>query len=102
MKQYLACFQRERLKKICKNKGLYRVQKSIFLGLLNKNQKDEMVVLVSNVSAVSEELAATTEEVAATTHQFGETIHTLTNMSKQIAESVVELEEKIAHFKVQE
>lgn len=66
----------------------------------NKNQKDEMVVLVSNVSAVSEELAATTEEVAATTHQFGETIHTLTNMSKQVAESVVELEEKIAHFKV--
>lgn len=49
MKQYLACFQRERLKKICKNKGLYRVQKSIFLGLLNKNQKDELKIMMERI-----------------------------------------------------
>lgn len=28
--------------KFCKNKGLYRVQKSVFLGSVNKNQKDEL------------------------------------------------------------
>ena len=33
---------RNKAVKICKNKGLYRVQKSIFLGSLNKNQKDEL------------------------------------------------------------
>ena len=31
---------RNKAVKACKNKGLYRVQKSIFLGELNKNQKD--------------------------------------------------------------
>ena len=49
MKQYLAYFQRERLKKIGKNKGLYRVQKSIFLGLLNKNQKDELKIMMERI-----------------------------------------------------
>lgn len=49
MKQYLAYFQRERLKKICKNKGLYRVQKSIFLGSLNKNQKDELKIMMERI-----------------------------------------------------
>ena len=28
--------------KACKNKGLYRVQKSVFLGTLNNNQLDEL------------------------------------------------------------
>ena len=32
---------RNKAVKACKNKGLYRVQKSIFLGTLNKNAKDE-------------------------------------------------------------
>lgn len=35
---------RNKVVKICKDKGLYRVQKSIFLGELNKNQKDEIKV----------------------------------------------------------
>lgn len=35
---------RNRAVKECKNKGLYRVQKSIFLGELNKNQKDELKI----------------------------------------------------------
>lgn len=33
---------RNRAVKICKNKGLYRVQKSIFLGMLEKNRRDEL------------------------------------------------------------
>ena len=35
--------------KICKNKGLYRVQKSIFLGSLNKNQKDELKIMMERI-----------------------------------------------------
>lgn len=35
--------------KACKNKGLYRVQKSIFLGTLNKNQKDELKLIMESL-----------------------------------------------------
>lgn len=35
--------------KACKNKGLYRVQKSIFLGELNKNQKDELKITMERL-----------------------------------------------------
>ncbi|KEZ87480.1 CRISPR-associated protein Cas2 [Clostridium sulfidigenes] len=35
--------------KACKNKGLYRVQKSIFLGELNKNQKDELKIIMERL-----------------------------------------------------
>lgn len=35
--------------KACKNKGLYRVQKSIFLGQLNKNQKDELKIIMERL-----------------------------------------------------
>jgi len=36
---------RSRIAKACKNKGLYRVQKSAFLGTLNKNQLDELKII---------------------------------------------------------
>lgn len=35
---------RSKIAKICKDKGLYRVQKSVFLGTLNRNQVDEMSI----------------------------------------------------------
>lgn len=35
---------RNRVAKICKNYGLYRVQKSAFLGDMNRNQIDELVL----------------------------------------------------------
>lgn len=35
---------RLKVAKICKNYGLYRVQKSAFLGDINKNQKDELLL----------------------------------------------------------
>ncbi len=34
--------KRNKVAKTCKNKGLYRVQKSVFLGTLNNNQLDEL------------------------------------------------------------
>lgn len=40
---------RNRAVKACKNKGLYRVQKSIFLGQLNKNQKDELKIIMEKL-----------------------------------------------------
>ena len=40
---------RNKAVKICKNKGLYRVQKSIFLGSLNKNQKDELKIMMERI-----------------------------------------------------
>ena len=36
---------RNKIAKECKNYGLYRVQKSIFLGTLNKNEIDELSIL---------------------------------------------------------
>lgn len=36
---------RNKIAKICKDKGLYRVQKSAFIGKLNKNQIDELKIM---------------------------------------------------------
>ena len=33
---------RRKIVKLCKNIGLYRVQKSVFLGVINKNSLDEL------------------------------------------------------------
>jgi len=35
---------REKIARTCKGYGLYRVQKSVFLGTLNKNQLDELSI----------------------------------------------------------
>ena len=40
---------RGRIAKVCKNKGLYRVQKSAFLGSLNKNQIDELKIMCEDL-----------------------------------------------------
>lgn len=40
---------RTKLAKIYKNKGLYRVQKSAFLGTLNNNQLDELKIITSEM-----------------------------------------------------
>ncbi len=68
----------------------------------NRNQKDSISVLITNVSAVSEELAAGTEEIAATTEDFGTTSHAVKDVSKQVLNTVSQLEEQIAHFKLEE
>lgn len=36
---------RTKIAKACKDKGLYRVQKSAFLGMLNRNQIDELKII---------------------------------------------------------
>ncbi len=40
---------RGRIAKICKGQGLYRVQKSVFLGTLNKNQIDELTIMCEDL-----------------------------------------------------
>lgn len=40
---------RNRVAKVCKNKGLYRVQKSAFLGTLNRNQIDELRLICEDL-----------------------------------------------------
>lgn len=40
---------RNKIAKACKNQGLYRVQKSAFLGTLNKNQLDELKILCDDI-----------------------------------------------------
>ncbi len=40
---------RNRIAKVCKDKGLYRVQKSAFLGTLNKNQIDELKIMCEDI-----------------------------------------------------
>lgn len=41
---------RTRVAKICKGYGLYRVQKSAFLGDLNRNQIDELVLQCKEIT----------------------------------------------------
>lgn len=40
---------RNRVAKICKNMGLYRVQKSVFLGTLEDNQFDEIKLHIESL-----------------------------------------------------
>lgn len=40
---------RGRVAKACKGKGLYRVQKSAFLGTLNRNQIDELRIICEDL-----------------------------------------------------
>lgn len=41
--------KRTRIAKACKNMGLYRVQKSVFLGNLNKNEIDEIAIICKDI-----------------------------------------------------
>jgi CRISPR-associated protein Cas2 len=41
--------KRNKIAKVCKDKGLYRVQKSVFLGTLNNNQLDELDMQCSDI-----------------------------------------------------
>lgn len=41
---------RNRVAKICKGYGLYRVQKSAFLGDINRNQADELVLRCKEIT----------------------------------------------------
>ena len=41
---------RNKVAKICKDYGLYRVQKSAFLGDINKNQKDELLLRCKDIA----------------------------------------------------
>jgi CRISPR-associated protein Cas2 len=41
--------KRNKIAKTCKDKGLYRVQKSAFLGTLNKNQIDELKIMCEDI-----------------------------------------------------
>lgn len=40
---------RTRIAKACKDKGLYRVQKSAFLGTLNRTQLDELKLMCEDI-----------------------------------------------------
>lgn len=40
---------RDRVARTCKGKGLYRVQKSAFLGTLNRNQLDELKMMCEDL-----------------------------------------------------
>lgn len=47
--------KRTKIAKACKNKGLYRVQKSAFLGTLNKNQIDELKIMCEDIINLDED-----------------------------------------------
>lgn len=40
---------RSRVARICQNKGLYRVQKSVFLGVLNASERDSLALECAQV-----------------------------------------------------
>jgi len=66
----------------------------------NRNQKDSISILITNVSAVSEELAAGTEEVAATAEDFGTASQAVKDVSRQVLDTINDLEGKIAKFQL--
>lgn len=41
--------KRGKVARVCINKGLYRVQKSVFLGTLNRNQIDELKIMCEDI-----------------------------------------------------
>lgn len=41
--------KRAKIAKACKNQGIYRVQKSVFLGELNKNQIEELTIICEDI-----------------------------------------------------
>lgn len=41
--------------KICKNAGLYRVQKSVFLGSINENEFDELKIKIEDIVDVKQD-----------------------------------------------
>lgn len=47
--------KRDRIAKTCKGYGLYRVQKSVFLGTLNKNQIDELAIQCEDIINTDED-----------------------------------------------
>ncbi len=40
---------RNKAVKFCKNKGLYRIQKSVFLGVLNQHEKTELRAMMEDL-----------------------------------------------------
>ena len=46
---------RTKVAKACKNKGLYRGQKSAFLGTLNRNQIDELKIMCEDIINAEED-----------------------------------------------
>ena len=46
---------RTKIAKACKNKGLYRVHKSAFLGTLNRNQIDELKIMCDDIINIEED-----------------------------------------------
>lgn len=66
----------------------------------NRSQKDSISILITNVSAVSEELAAGTEEVAATAEDFGTASQAVKDVSRQVLDTINDLEGKIAKFQL--
>lgn len=46
---------RNRVAKACKKAGLYRVQYSVFLGTLDKNEKDTLELQISDLIAEAED-----------------------------------------------
>jgi CRISPR-associated protein Cas2 len=47
--------KRSRIAKVCKGYGLYRVQKSVFLGTLNKNEIDEIAIRCEDIIDTEED-----------------------------------------------
>ncbi|NMA65912.1 MAG: methyl-accepting chemotaxis protein, partial [Clostridiaceae bacterium] len=63
--------------------------------------KDEAVISIQNISAVSEEIAASTEEVMASTEEQLSSIEELSSFAQQLNGAAHALQEAIRVFKIQ-
>ena len=76
--------------------------KDVTAGVDEMNKyKDEAVISIQNISAVSEEIAASTEEVSASTEEQLSSIEELASYAQQLNEAAQELQEAIKRFKVE-
>lgn len=66
---------RNKLAKACLNKGLYRVQKSVFIREVNKNQRDELALLAQDLIDLEEDsvyIFPTDRDLLKTTELIGQ------------------------------
>ena len=77
--------------------SIYDVNESLEISIANKNS---VVQVMENISAITEETAASTEEVLASTQQYSTTNHELANLSLSLNEIVNSMNKKIEQFDI--
>lgn len=64
------------------------------------NNKEEVILVIQNISSVTEETAASTEELSATMEEQAATIETISNNTGNLAKTIEKLDKLVNRFKI--